>query len=361
MPLFSKNKNPTRTRVELIAEAPSTTLHWGPSGDCSKGKGSTDTDPFTALRRLCSPIAEEEELRVAEFHEQGEEETGRPRFCGVAHFTLDFEFDALLSALNSTTLDSLTVMLQGGGLFPSADAFIAALGERLEIRPRRLIIHILSERLPLDAHAVGRTICAWPRATEMDHISVHWFPQWDVWFPKWGVLKDDSRLFGKLKTQALQRVGHSTERRENPRYVAPETEYEFERKQDWIMTRDAFRSLAVARVLLLARRDKRTGIADLPTELIHDILRGAARAPDVLTDSQWAVLLRHAEDREALGRVAAAFTRRDVETRYLPLEEIRSITRPAREEFMFNGGFRKPRGPPITWDIAHVKRHVGYY
>lgn len=103
--------------------------------------------------------------------------------------------------------------------------------------------------------------------------------------------------------------------------------------------RTVLRSLVVARMLLFAKHGQRTGIANLPTEIIRDIVQQSAPDPHALTSTQWRVLLAHAEDRAAFKAIAGEVRVRERRRKrhkftLMPLPEPSIAT-----EWLYNGGF----------------------
>ncbi|KAL1408612.1 hypothetical protein Q8F55_005425 [Vanrija albida] len=379
-----------RTRVEIIAAAPSPNLHWGPSTNPTEG-GDEGADPFTEFRSVFTELAEEDRPQMASGWRfpEGEEMTGRPHFYGVTHIGLDSEFEAFLEALNSSPLDTLTLMLKDPGLFPSLEAFVTTLVGRLKYRPRRLAAYSLSESLSSDIFdKVQPFFSTWPHTIDMDEVRVTWVKEWDWSHPRWFDTTGIVSFFGKVGVRARKQLGYDTGTyREHPassigRWASvARTNYRFQRQPDWPMIGQTFRSLVLARILLLAKPGgTRTGIADLPAELIGDIVRRAAPypvpcismadrfeelmwgrvrprksppapSPDLLSNEQWATLLRHAGDREAFARVAAEFARLGVklgdDLRRTPVTLHQYYRQwDIRQEFLHSGGFRRTRGPP---------------
>ncbi|KAL1408610.1 hypothetical protein Q8F55_005423 [Vanrija albida] len=381
-----KNKKNPRTRIKIVAEARSTKLHWD-----APAEGSSRGDPFAPLRPVC---AKPTKAQLSEERE-GEADTGRPHFCAVADFRLvriplvgahtqGLEFDALLAALNSCVLDSLTVTLETGGVFPCADSFAERLIDRLELPLRRLRVESLSPALPLhelkravpamaryvaspataEVHEIGVAGYAAPRATDTmtQFIGLLESGQWAGYCcPGQGYRGPREKVRPNAKFKPLRESV-------NAYYVV-------NRRPHAQLRRDALRALVTARELLSAPRTERTGFADLPTELIHEIVRtavwpgstspdvgaaGGASAHEGLTPRQWGVVLRHAEDREALARVAAEFTRLGVRSQRRPkaIRRADPLAQELRAEWMYNGGFGAPIDRPAMGAFGRGEKYV---
>ncbi|KAL1411589.1 hypothetical protein Q8F55_002553 [Vanrija albida] len=340
----SKSK---KTRIKILAEARSTHLHWDA---VAKSKEHDDNDPFAPLRALCPTTPE-----LAREALEDERAAGRPQFRAVAEFELGLEFDALLDAINSCTLDSLAITVEAGGIFRSMDAFVEKFIDRLELRLRML--HIVSVSRSLSLHdlrlsipAIARYI-AGPRAPGIQEIGIGasfpGHPNRDA-APAFSLLVD--RLdrdwsYGRgVGWYPLPRVEakRKSAARDPPKGATAYYRFNNVRSATKVGN-TVLRALAVARVLLLAQRGERTGFADLPAEIVYDIVRHVM-GPTSLSARDWGVILRHAADRDALRSLAAEFARQGIKCFNVP-EDRRGLTDHhddrIRAEWMYNGGFLK--------------------
>ncbi|WOO82479.1 uncharacterized protein LOC62_04G005967 [Vanrija pseudolonga] len=309
------------TRIRIIAEGQSPTLNWDTTAERAERKKRGN--PLAPLRKT--------------FYQRiwcVKHLARRPHFCGTATFSSYDELDTIMTVINSCTIDSLEIVLRRGGRFLSAEAFIDQFVKRLEIPVRRLTFRSRSSSLRLNDLEVSTSAIerymAKPQIMQRAEVCLvgHATP---------GAEKAMRRY--QTCHWILTYPGDTKKKLQFGRYAL------YTRCPNPDVRKAAMRALVTARVLLLAKRGERTGIADLPTDLIHDILRASVWTPPQLTAKMWGVILRHAEDREAFTTLAREVDR--IAPRRGPYHKSNmyvngpKVNRRAKVfcEWMYNGGF----------------------
>lgn len=234
-----------------------------------------------------------------------------------------------MAMINSCTIDSLDIELLRGGRFTSSDVFFEEFVNRLEIPVRQLNLRCRSSSLPL--YDLERTVPAIqryrakPTITQFAEVSLAGHGTQAAYEALRPLHLSGWLLYGSGMGEKLKFCRYRV--------------YPFRPNPPFQMA--VMRALATARILLLAKRSERTGIADLPTDLLHDIIRASVFQTETqITQKMWGVILRHAEDREAFTAVAREFARigprRDPHGRD---SRNRICWEKVCHEWMFNGGF----------------------